>query len=76
MPIVANNTAMPEVVGDAGIQVDPYDPEEIAAAIERVVNDSECRKDLETRAIQQSRRFSWDCTAQQTWKVLSDAIAS
>ena len=76
VPIVANNTAMPEVVGDAGIQVDPYDPEEIAAAIERVVNDSECRKDLEMRAIQQSRRFSWDCTAQQTWKVLSDAIAS
>jgi glycosyltransferase involved in cell wall biosynthesis len=76
VPIVANNTAMPEVVSNAGIQVDPYDPEEIAAAIERLVDDSELRKGLEAQAIQQSHQFNWDFTAQHTWKVLSEAVAS
>ena len=76
VPIVANNTSLPEVVGDAGIQVDPYDPEEIAAGIERVVDDSKFRNGLEARAIQQSHHFSWDCAAQHTWKVLNEAMAS
>ncbi|MGA6973327.1 MAG: glycosyltransferase family 1 protein [Candidatus Binatus sp.] len=76
VPIVANNTSLPEVVRDGGIQVDPYEVEDIAVAIERVVNDSGFRKGLEARAIQQSRRFSWDFTSQLTWKVLSEAIAS
>jgi glycosyltransferase involved in cell wall biosynthesis len=76
VPIVANNTSLPEVVSDSGIQVDPYEIEDIAAAIERVVNDSGFRKGLEARAIQQSHQFSWDFSSQQTWKVLSEAIAS
>jgi glycosyltransferase involved in cell wall biosynthesis len=76
VPIVANNTSLPEVVSDGGIQVDPYEVEDIAIAIERVVSDSEYRKGLEARAIQQSRQFSWDFSSQLTWKVLSEAAAS
>lgn len=76
VPIVAGNTSLPEVVGDAGLRVNPYDAEEIAAAIERVVDDSDLRETLEARAVRHSRQFSWECAANLTWGVLSEAMAS
>ena len=76
VPIVANNTSLPEVVGDAGIAVNPYDADEIGATIERVIDDSEFRKALEARAVQQSQRFSWEITARLVWNVLTEAMAS
>jgi glycosyltransferase involved in cell wall biosynthesis len=76
VPIVADNSSLPEVVGDAGIRVNPYDPEEIAAAIERVIENSELRRVLSARAIRRSCQFSWDSTTTGTWNVLSEATAS
>jgi glycosyltransferase involved in cell wall biosynthesis len=76
VPIVSDNTSLPEVVGDGGIYVDPFDPDQIAAAIERVVDDSELRAALRERAGQHSRRFSWAHAAAQTWTVLREAMAS
>jgi glycosyltransferase involved in cell wall biosynthesis len=76
VPIVAGNTSLPEVVGDTGIQVNPYDAEEIATAIERVVDDSHLRETLEAQVVRHSRQFSWECTADLTWGVLSEAMAS
>lgn len=76
VPIVSDNTSLPEAVGDGGIYVDPFDPDQIAAAIERVVDDSALRATLRARAVQQSRRFSWACAAAQTWAVLQEAMAS
>ena len=76
VPIVSNNTSLPEVVGDGGIYVDPFDPDQIATAIERVVDDSALRATLRARAVQQSRRFSWARAAAQTWTVLTEAMAS
>jgi glycosyltransferase involved in cell wall biosynthesis len=74
VPIVSDNTSLPEVVGDGGIYVDPFDPDQIAAAIERVVDDSALRAALRARAGQQSRRFSWTRAAAQTWTVLREAM--
>ena len=76
VPIVADNTSLPEVVGDAGLRVNPYDTDDIAAAIERVVDDSTLRESLEARVVRQSRQFSWDWTANLTWDVLREAMAS
>ncbi len=75
IPIVADNTALPEVVGHAGLCVNPYDIEHIADAIQRVVDDSELRATLESQAVLQSQQFNWDCTARLTWRVLKEAIA-
>jgi glycosyltransferase involved in cell wall biosynthesis len=76
VPIVSDNTSLPEVVGDGGIYVDPFDPDQIAAAIERVIDDSALRATLRARASQQSRRFTWARAAAQTWTVLREAMAS
>jgi glycosyltransferase involved in cell wall biosynthesis len=71
--IVSESTALPEVVGTAGIQVDPRNSEAIADAIRRVVEDGTLRHELSRRALRQSRLFSWEKTSELTWEVLRGA---
>ena len=73
-PVVTSNvTALPEVVGDAAVLVDPYDVDSIAEGIRRVVEDSALRETLRRKGIERARQFSWDRTAELTWKVLQEA---
>ena len=75
VPIASNCTSLPEVVGDAGLLVDPYDTDAIAEAIVHIVNDLPMRKLLRERAIGRSKAFSWDRTADLTWRVLAEVSA-
>jgi glycosyltransferase involved in cell wall biosynthesis len=60
-PVVTSNiSSLPEVVGDAALLVDPYDVEDIASALERVLGDEELRSDLKARGRIRARLFSWD----------------
>jgi glycosyltransferase involved in cell wall biosynthesis len=73
-PVVASNrSSLPEVVGNAGLQVDPFDVEAIAEGIVRIVEDSTLRDDLKRRGLVRARQFSWDETARRTWDVLTAA---
>ena len=71
IPVVSNNTALPEVVGQAGLLVNPFDSEAIAAGIKRVVQDPGLRQELKLRAIKRSGEFSWQRAADLTWNVIS-----
>jgi glycosyltransferase involved in cell wall biosynthesis len=63
-PVLAGNRAsLPEVVGEAGLLVDPQDEAEISYGIRRIVEDSSIRETLSTRGLERARRFSWDLTA-------------
>lgn len=77
IPVVANNTAMPEVVGEAGLLVSPFDSESIAAGIKRIVQDRGLRQELRVRAIRRSAEFSWERAADRTWDAINgEAMAS
>jgi len=76
VPIVANSTALPEVVGDAGLLTDPLRAEDLAAAIVRIVEDNELRRELSRRGIERSRKFTWERTADLTWRALIEAAES
>jgi glycosyltransferase involved in cell wall biosynthesis len=71
--IVSDSTALPEVVGDAGIRVNPRDAGAIAGAIHRVVEDGDFRHELSQRALSRSRLFTWERTSELTWRVLQEA---
>jgi glycosyltransferase involved in cell wall biosynthesis len=71
VPIAANSTALPEVVGDAGMLVDPADIEELAEAIVRIAEDTELRATLRARGIARSAGFSWERAADSTRLVLA-----
>lgn len=65
VPVISSNrSAMPEVVGDAALLIDPEDPDEMREAIERVLLDPPLREELIERGRRRVERFSWDATAQ------------
>ena len=64
--IVGNRTSLPEVVGIAGVQVDPFDVKGLALALERVLYDDEWRAQLRRQGLQRAREFHWHETARLT----------
>ena len=67
--IVSNTSSMPEVVGDAGLIVDPSDWEEIAVAIHRLLTDDELHQELCHKGLQRAAVFSWCRAAAETLEV-------
>lgn len=61
--ICSNTTSMPEVAGDAAIQVDPFNIEEIASAMAKVSGDEKLRNELVQKGFVQKNIFTWDRTA-------------
>ena len=60
IPVVTSNVgALPEVVGDAGILVDPRDVAGLAAALERVCSDAPLAARMREAGIARAKRFSW-----------------
>jgi glycosyltransferase involved in cell wall biosynthesis len=74
-PVVASNTScLPEVVGDAGILVDPYSEAELASAIEKAVSDYNLKRNLISKGLRQAEKFSWDQTADSTLQVYKEIV--
>ena len=72
-PVLTSNvTAMPEVAGDAALLVDPYSFESLAEGLQRLLCSSELRTKLAQRGRKRAREFSWDRTAEATWRVLGE----
>jgi len=73
IPVIAsNNTAMPEVVGDAGILVKPKDIKGMAEAMYKILSNSKFRIHLIKKGHKRVKRFSWEKTAQGVLKVLQE----
>lgn len=74
VPVLTGNlTSLPEVVGDAGIMVDPYDVGAISNALERLIEDSDLRQELSQRGLARAALFNWDITSRKSWEVLQQA---
>ena len=61
--IAANNSSLPEVVGSAGVLVDPYNPEAIASAMETILVNKKRRLKLVNDGAKRARKFAWSKTA-------------
>jgi glycosyltransferase involved in cell wall biosynthesis len=70
--IVGNRTSLPEVVGEAGLTVDPFDVDAIASAIRRLINDPSLRKKLSQLGQERASTFTWRETARQTLRVYQE----
>ncbi len=70
-PVVSNTGALPEVVGDAGLIVDPFNPAEMKEALKRLWTDDALRADLAERGLRRAREvFTWERCARETLDVL------
>ncbi len=73
--VVSNVSSLPEVVGDAGVLVNPYDAESIADGIRRVLDDASFRTDLIARGVQRARTFSWGESAKRVRAIYAEIAA-
>ncbi len=72
-PVITSNTSsLPEIVGDAGILVNPEDSDEIAEAIESVLDDDSKRDEMRTKGIERAKRFSWETCARETLRLYAE----
>jgi len=75
-PVISSDrAALPELVGDAGLLVDPERVEAIAEAMRRVLTDASLRTELRERGLRRSRQFTWQETARRTLEVYRQAAA-
>ncbi|MEK7526464.1 MAG: glycosyltransferase family 1 protein [Patescibacteria group bacterium] len=69
--VVSNKGSLPEVVGDAGIIVDPHNIDDIAQGIKKVLSmDKKDYTSLVAKGLEQAKKFSWKKTAAKTLEVL------
>ena len=57
--ITSNTTSLPEVIGDAGIQINPKSDEEMISAYEKIYFDSEFREECKQKGLERAKKFSW-----------------
>ncbi len=70
VPVVASNRgALPEVVADAGILVDPEDEGALAEAVAGVRGNPELQARLVAAGRRRARLYSWEVTAAKTLEV-------
>ena len=67
--ITSNTTSLPEVVGEAGIMLDPHDDEKLSKEMYRVLNDEKLADTLIKMGLERAKLFDWDESAQQTMEV-------
>jgi glycosyltransferase involved in cell wall biosynthesis len=67
-------SSLPEVVGDAGILVDPTDSKELALAMLQVLENISLRQELIKRGLERAKLFSWRRAAQETLEVFRKVI--
>jgi len=73
--IVSDASSLPEVVGDAALLVNPYRPDEWAAALATLCGDAHLQADLASRGLERARDFSWTRMARETIKVYRDILS-
>ncbi len=83
-PVITSNvSSLPEVAGDAALLVDPYNEEEIAAALLTLLRDPATAAQLRERGLARAATYTWERTAratlatyEQTYAALHPAVAA
>jgi glycosyltransferase involved in cell wall biosynthesis len=72
--LVSNVASLPEVVGDAGVLVDPLSTQSIRDGLELLLKNEDLRNDLSRRGIERAQTFSWDKSVNIIEKVIKELV--
>lgn len=67
--ITSRSSSLPEIIGEAGKLVNPYDPLDIARNLEEVLANRTLKQSMIEKGLERSRLFSWQRTAAETLTV-------
>ena len=73
--IVANNSSLPEVGGNAVLTFDPYDINDICAKMRKVIDYDLLRQELIQKGIERLALFTWKRAAEELLDVFEQAVA-
>ena len=73
LPITSSNrSSIPETLRDGGLYFDPENPLEIAAAVEKIIQDPGLSNRLGVRARELAKEYSWERCSSETWGFIVD----
>ncbi|NQS97043.1 MAG: glycosyltransferase family 4 protein [candidate division Zixibacteria bacterium] len=76
LPVISSEAfSLPEVLGGAAIYFNPFDPEAMASAIEKITESDEERTRLREAGLERAKMFSWEKTAKEMEDVYTEALA-
>lgn len=73
--VVSDRSSLPEVVGDAGLRIDPGDPADLVRAISSLLDDPILAGELAQRGRERSLRFSWESSARSMEQIFDEVLA-
>lgn len=68
--ITANNSSLPEVVGDAAILIDAKDVDALTKNIEKVLQDEKIQRSMIQKGLKRAKVYSWQKSAQKLHKII------
>ncbi|MGH8020133.1 MAG: glycosyltransferase family 4 protein [Opitutaceae bacterium] len=75
LPIAASDrSVIREVAGDAAVYFDPEEPQDIAAVMQRLMENRELRSTLANRAYERAQEFTWDRCAKETFRFVHEVV--
>jgi glycosyltransferase involved in cell wall biosynthesis len=75
-PVITSSTScMPEVAGDAALFANPYDVENMAAVMRRLLDEPSLQVELGARGLERARGFTWQKSARSTLEVYDECLA-
>lgn len=75
LPVITSNTSsLPEVVGDAGIIVDPKDEDSLCQAMLTLLSNGKLRTNLKQKGLERAKQFSWSKCADETIEIYKKIV--
>jgi len=76
VPVITSNTSsLPEVVGTAGIMVDPHDINSLSEAMNNVLKDKELKYRMSRDGLKRSKMFTWEKTVSKVLKIYNEVLS-
>jgi glycosyltransferase involved in cell wall biosynthesis len=75
VPVITSfASSLPEIVGDAGIMIDPYNINDLAEAISKVLSDEKLRNSMIEKGLEQAKKFSWGKAAGEYLDIINQKL--
>ena len=74
-PVISSNAAsIPEVCGDAALYFDPYDIDDMAEKILKMISDQSVKTEYIKRGKKQIKEYTWEKTTSQTFDIIQNLL--
>lgn len=75
-PVITSKvTSIPEVIGDNGLLIDPNAADDLAEALEKLLNDESLKQNFSEKGLKQASKFSWENTAIKTFEAYKSILS-